>query len=226
MMARAALAVVLLAGWTLAGRARDDGPLSLADLSAYRAAIDPVKPGAPDAKPAGFRDLWDRPAEFQGRRVAIRGRVERVFHQGAVGEFPALAEVWLIDPATDPMCLVFPESPDQPAPKPGDRVQFEGMFLRRIRYRGGDVDRLAPLVVGPGPPSVESPAAPERPGSTPPFEEVIAAVLAGMVVLALLRAHLRRPVRRPIVDAPLPEFQDGPPHGYDGHGGTDQPGRD
>jgi hypothetical protein len=220
------MVTAILAGWTLAGLARDDGTLSLADLAAYRAAIDPDKPAAPAPKPAGFRDLWDRPAEYQGRRVAVQGRVERVFHQGAVGQFPALAEVWVIDPATDPLCLVFPESPDNPAPKPGDRVHFDGTFLRRIRYRGGDVDRLAPLIVGPGHPAVEPLAMSGPPASRSPFEGVVVAVLAATVVLALLRAHLRRPLRRPIVDAPPPEFQDGHPHGYDGGGGMDEPGRD
>ena len=156
------LAVPLLLGRTPALRAQDDGPLSIADLAAYRAALGPAKPGDPSPQPSTFRDLWDHPDASRGRRVEVGGRVERVFHQGPIGEFPALAEVWVVDAATDPLCLVFPESPDTPAPKPGDAVRFIGTFLRRVRYRGGDLDRLAPLIVGPGPPRGR--AAGRRPG--------------------------------------------------------------
>jgi hypothetical protein len=208
--------VALLACWSLAGRAAEDGPLGLADLAAYRSAIEPARPGVPEPRPASFRDLWSRPDDFRNGRVAVAGRVERVFHQGAVGEFPALAEVWIVDGATDPICLVSPEAPDKPAPKPGDSIRFEGTFLRRIRYRGGDVERLAPLVVGPGPARIERAAPAEPAASSSPFGGVFVAVLGGIVVLALLRAHLRRPVTRPIVAGPPPEFQDGEPAGYDG----------
>ncbi len=225
-LARAGLAAALLAGWPLASAARDDGPLSLADLAAYRAAIDPTGPGDRAPKPVGFRELWDRPADFKGRRVAVQGRVERVFHQGAVGDFPALAEVWIIDPATDPLCLVFPESPDRPAPRPGDAVRFEGTFLRRIRYRGGGVDRLAPLIAGPAPASVvPATAKPEPAASRSPLEWLVVAVLAGVVVMALLRAHLRRPIGPPIVRDPPPEFHDGHRSGYDGDNGINEPAR-
>ena len=160
-------------------RAQDDGSLNIADLSAYRAALEPPKTGEPPPRPAVFRDLWDRPAEFRGRRVAVGGQVERVFHKGPIGEFPALAEVWVVDSAKDPLCLIAPE----PAPKPGDSVRFEGTFLRRIRYRGGDTDRLAPLIVGPGPPRVERAAENGAVAGRAPFEGMLVAVLGGMVVL-------------------------------------------
>lgn len=214
------MAFTLALGRILSANAQDDGPLALTDLPAYRAALAPPKSGDPAPRPVTFRDLWDRPDEFRGRRVNVGGRVERVFHQGPVGAFPALAEVWVFDPATDPLCLVGPESSETPAPKPGDTVRFEGTFLRRVRYRGGDADRLAPLIVGPGPPRVEG-AAPVGPvAGRGPFEGLVVAVLGGMVVLALLRAHLRRPVPRPIVVEPPPEFQDGPPGEYDEGGGA------
>jgi hypothetical protein len=205
--------VVLVAGSGLAARAEDDGPLTIADLPAYRAALEPTKPGDPPPEPATFRELWARPAESPGHRFEVGGRVERVFHQGPVGEFPALAEVWVVDSATDPLCLVFPDSPDRPAPKPGDSVKFAGTFLRRVRYRGGDADRLAPLIVGPGAPAVEARANPANPpgmqGSS--VDGLLVAVLGGIVVLVLLRVHLRRPPTAPIVEEPPPEFQDGPP---------------
>ena len=206
----------ILVGWALVAGAGDDGPLALADLAAYRGALEPSKPGDPPPRPSSFRDLWDLPEEHRGRRVAVGGRVERVFHQGAIGQFPSLAEVWVVDAASDPLCLAFPESPDNPAPKPGDSVAFDGTFLRRIRYRGGDADRLAPLIVGPGPPRVDRPAPAAPPGASgSPFDTMFVAVLGGIVVLVLLRAHLRRPASPRIVEEAPPEFQDGPPGGYD-----------
>jgi hypothetical protein len=219
--------LTLLILWPSLALAQSDGPLSIADLAAYRAALEPTKPDSTAPLQSTFRDLWDHPDDFRGHRVAVSGRVERVFHQGPVGQFPALAEVWVVDAATNPLCLVFPESPDAAAPKPGDEVRLEGTYLRRIRYRGGDVDRLAPLIVGPGPGKVDRQAAPAGPvPSKSPFEGIVVAVLGGVVVLALLRAHLRRPVERPIVDGPPPEFQDGEAAGYDGSDPTDGPSRD
>ena len=213
---RDSILAVLIAGSALVARAEDDGPLALSDLAAYRAALEPSKPGDPPALPSSFRDLWDHPEQSRGRRVAVSGRVQRVFHQGAVGRFPALAEVWVVDPASDPLCLVFPESSDRAAPKPGDSITFDGTFLRRIRYRGGDVDRLAPLIVGPGPPRVERPAPAAPAGASgSAFDGMLVAVLGGIVVLILLRAHLRRPSSPRIVAEPPPEFQDGLPGCYD-----------
>jgi hypothetical protein len=148
-----------------------DDPLSLADLAGYRAALS-GRPTADDVQttdppvPVHFRDLWERASEFQGRRVTVRGRVERIFRQGPVGSFPPLAEVWIFSMAGDPLCLVFPlpESQDgggrgravrasPPAgPDPGRSVRFTGTFLRMVRYQAADGARLAPLVVGDRPP--------------------------------------------------------------------------
>ena len=96
----------------------DDGPqtlnqLSLADLAGYRASLS-GKPTADRARAsdppleAKFKDLWNRPDVFRGRRITIEGRVARIFRQGALGTFPALAEVWITSPAGDPFCMVFP----------------------------------------------------------------------------------------------------------------------
>src|SRR5205085_8897213 len=79
----------------------------------YRAALS-GKPTADDARPSDapvpvqFRDLWDHPGAYQGRRVTVRGRVERVFRQGPIGSFPALVEAWIFSKAGDPFCVVFP----------------------------------------------------------------------------------------------------------------------
>jgi hypothetical protein len=93
---------------------RDDR-LGLADLAAYRAALsgkataDEARPSDPPV-PVGFRDLWNRPEAYRGRRVTIRGRLERSFRQGAVGSFPPLVEAWIFSPSGDPFCLVYPRA--------------------------------------------------------------------------------------------------------------------
>jgi hypothetical protein len=121
----------------LAGRATIDGPH----------AADPPRP-------VSFRDLWDHPEDWRGRRVAVRGTIARVFRQGAVGSFPALVEAWLSTPQSDLLCVVFPQ-PKGPGDRPleaGREVAFTGTSLRTIRYAAADQPRLAPLIVGDRPP--------------------------------------------------------------------------
>jgi hypothetical protein len=161
--------------WTLGDDAEPTHQLSLADLAAYRTALT-GKATADDAKssdsPArvSFKDLWNRPDAFRGRRVTIEGRVQRIFRQGPVGSFPALAEIWVASPVGDPFCLVVPKESDTGIPPVNDRgpegggatsprismlgqtVRFTGTFLKMISYAAGDGDRLAPLVVGDQPP--------------------------------------------------------------------------
>jgi hypothetical protein len=147
-----------------------DNQLTLADLAVYRTALSgkPTADGTNRAEPprqVHFQDLWERPDSWRGRCVTVQGRVERIFRQGPVGSFPALAEAWIASPAGNPFCLVFPQErasgrssmADQsseggvapPAiPAPGQTVQFTGIFLKMVRYSARDGARLAPLVVG------------------------------------------------------------------------------
>jgi hypothetical protein len=179
----ALLLVIALFGLIALPQARasflDDDPqsdrqLSLADMAGYRAALS-GKPSAENARASDppiqvtFKDLWNRPEVFRGRRVTVGGQVARIFRQGPVGSFPALAEVWISSSAGDPYCIVFPLplSGDQDPPKtvaatatggdvsksmtttePGNKVRFTGTFLKIVRYAGGDGARLAPLIVG------------------------------------------------------------------------------
>ena len=182
------------------------GPPTIADLPAYRQALETKR--TQPAPRVAFRDLWDRPEDFQGRLVAVRGRVERVFHQGAVGTFPPLAEAWIVEPSGNPVCLVFPDALPKTTPKPGAVVAFDGTFLRRIRYEGGDVPREAPLLVGPNPPSVESEASPPLPEPTgSPWDGTFLLVAGAIIGLAILRIHLRRPSPRRVDLDPPPEFE-------------------
>ena len=131
--------IVLMAVILVAPRCRasslDDNPqtshqLTLADLAAYRAALS-GKPTADDARlsdPSAqvkFKDIWNRPDVFQGRRITIQGRVARIFRQGPVGTFPPLAEVWITSPAGDPSCVVFPQpgSTDDDLPQAATSLQ-------------------------------------------------------------------------------------------------------
>jgi hypothetical protein len=181
-MVGVALMPMLLAAECLAWCGDDDQEtshqLSLTDLAGYSAALSgkPTALGAKQTDPPSrvkFKDLWNRPDRFRGRRVTVEGRVMRIFRQGPVGSFPALAEVWITSPAGDPFCVVCPQgaSNDQKQAGPGDLasvpaeeskgehedgrmpaqgrvVHFTGTFLKMVRYAGADTNRLAPLIVG------------------------------------------------------------------------------
>jgi hypothetical protein len=146
--------VVLCNPWFSSVEGQEDR-LGLADLAGYRAALS-GKATADDATAddppvaVRFRDLWERPDAHRGRRVAVEGRVYRIFRQELVGSFPALAEVWITSSSGDPFCLVAPR--DGPIPEPGRDVRFTGIFLKMVRYAASDGARLAPLIVGDRPP--------------------------------------------------------------------------
>lgn len=208
------LAAGLLAVWV--GLAAAQGPtdgskeLGLGDLAAYRAALD-GRPEGP-AVAASFRDLWDDPGRYQGKRVRVEGRVARRFRQGAFGTFPPLVEAWAFSTAGDTLCLVFPDGEPNEA-GPGATVRFEGIFLRTIRYQGGDAPRLAPLIVGHRPPTVIRPATPPRPPGVfggPTQGWIFGMLAAALLGLALARRHLRasprRPSRKDDRHEPPPEF--------------------
>jgi hypothetical protein len=213
-----ATVVVALAASLPAGEAA----LTLADLAAYRAALSAGETKGEHPVRVTFRELWDHPATYQGRRVQVEGRVVRRFRQGSFGTFPPLEEAWTVSAASDPFCLVFPEtSRDPKAPGSAGRVRgevrFVGTFLRMIEYQGGDGPRLAPLIVGPAEPAAVASATARRPGPArgadarpTRLDWMIGAVVAALVVLVLACQHLRRPVRRilKVEDTPAPLFDD------------------
>ncbi|MGE3819617.1 MAG: hypothetical protein AB7I30_09295 [Isosphaeraceae bacterium] len=203
---------------------RDAESLNLADLASYRAALEGRSSG--EVIPASFREIWEAPERFQGKRVQVEGRVLRRFRQGAFGTFPPLVEAWALNVSGDPFCLVFPDPNPATAPKsfendaaPGALVQFEGVFLRQIRYQSEDVPRLAPLIVGDRPPTVTSAAPrpvrlddPEALATGARSWWIFGFVTAGLVAVALARRHFLRPFRTP---RPGPRELDPPPEFVD-----------
>jgi hypothetical protein len=172
------LLVGLAAAPAAAARDEEDefqSRLGLADLAAYRAALegratadDPS--ASQQARSVSFRQIWDHPERWSGHLVRVQGRVARVFRQEAVGSFPPLVEAWLSTPAGDLFCTVSPAraEPDRTAGGLliGQEVAFTGTFLRSIRYTAGDQPRLAPLIVGHQPPA-PAPLAAGSSGPTP-----------------------------------------------------------
>lgn len=211
----AAMALFLIA--SVRATAQDDAPLGLDDLAAEHSALTSGADASPPVV-ATFRDLWERPEDFRGRRVRVVGRVVRTFRQDAVGSFPALVEAWVEQPPGDLLCVVFPASLRQAGSWRGATVSFAGTYLRRVRYKA-DGDRLAPLIVGPDAPVVEVPAPPEPPDTRPadwpgPMATVgliavmgtISAVLAWRTLSAPARGRGRGSHGRRIEPGPPPEF--------------------
>jgi hypothetical protein len=216
--------------WAFADDTEPTHQLGLADLAEYRAALAgrATAGGAKSSDtPArvSFKDLWNRPDALRGLRVILEGRVQRIFRQGPVGSFPALAEIWIASPAGDPFCLVIPQDSGtdiSPAedhglegratperiPRLGQTIRFTGTFLKMIRYTAGDGDRLAPLVVGDQPPVAMREAAKTNRASSftvdrvggrwtgSPASWLVGLTLALLAAGVLARLHLRVPMRR------------------------------
>jgi hypothetical protein len=200
--------VLLILGIHSTPAIAEDTPLSLADLEAYRLAL---KAGTdPTAPLVRFRDLWDRPEAYVGRPVRVEGQVARIFRQPRIGEFPPLTEAWITSKAGDPFCLVYPMTEGPPKPEVGASVRFGGTYLKRLRYQGGDVARVAPLIVGPEAPSVTVP--PGTPFEGPSWSTadwVMGLCAASLVAMVLARRHLSRPPSMPTSLDPPPRFVDG-----------------
>ncbi|WP_422929957.1 hypothetical protein [Singulisphaera sp. PoT] len=199
MTRRKAIASLALAISNLAAaRLLADSKLELVDLPAYRAALtESNRPKTPPSR-VTFRDLWFRGAEFEGKFVQVEGRLARRFHQPPFGTFPSLTEAWLISPAGDPFCVVFPDEKGIDLPKTGT-LQFAGMYLKKVRYEGGDAVRGAPLIVGSQPPKAgaQSPAAPAPRKRSNQLDWAIALGALVVFVAVMFNQYARRPRRRP-----------------------------
>lgn len=200
--------VIWLCGVAIAAASGpDDSALDLADLPAYRTALQPRSGAEMPAAAVGFRDLWDDPERYRGRRVRVQGRIVRRFHQEPFGTFPALTETWIVAASGDPSCLVFPTVLPADEPAPGTSVQFTGTFLKRLRYPAADTARLAPLIVGDRPPEARGdPPAEAREVGFSRLDWGIGIAATVIVTLILAREFLGRPRRRRLRPGPPPEF--------------------
>lgn len=221
-MSRVAIGLLLLLAGSPSGQVQaDDAPpsLSIADLAAYRAALAPGS-GPATAEPVTFRDLWDHPERYQGKPVAVAGRLVRLFRQPGVGQFPPLAEAWVTSPRGEPFCLVFPAEPSAAVPGVGGEVAFRGTFLRQVAYRGGDAERIAPLLVGSSAPTIAPGAGSAGPGGgmllgdSHERDWLIGFGAAVGVAWILLRRRLARPIAPVEPLGPAPAFVDGPSSGF------------
>lgn len=184
--------------------AREAGPIGPADYPEIaRLLAEPIPEAVQTVR---FEELWQDPTGGAGRALRVSGVSRRVFRQPAVGEFPALVELWITDASGNPIGLLFP---DQPGVEwNGRQVSFRGRVLRMLDYRDGTGQRRAPLIVGPVPPnmSVEGPVEPEGVGR-PEAEWVVGGMLLLFVVLVLGIQHSRRPKRRGGPPGPRPQFE-------------------
>lgn len=169
--------------------------------------------------PVSFAELWSHPESFRGRVVRVEGRITRQFRQPKGGDFPALIEAWLLDASGNPLCLLFPATS---LSETGESVCFEGTFLRIIRYRGLDGDRLAPLILSSAPPTILD-REPEGVAALPEastLEAWIAGMLAVVVIALLGVQHIKRRaiVVSSIVESPPTFLEPDPTHsvGIDG----------
>lgn len=189
------LAIVLLA------QTSGIGGVSLADIPAYAAALKNANRERPT--PVTFRELWSKPDSYRGRIVEISGRVARIFRAPAQGELPPRVEVW-IDQDGNLICVVVPDRvPADEHLQPGRFVAISGTFLGTVRYSGGDVERLAPWIVGSGSArSVRQATSAQDPTTWPASAWIWVAIGSLAVGGFLAWAHSRRP------GGPRPDTQD------------------
>lgn len=182
---------------------RRGSPLTIADLDAYLAALRDAAKTEP-ARRVSFRDLWNRPADFQGKRVEIEASIEQIFEQKAIGQFPDLIEIWGFSRVGDPFCLVFPQASEQRRFGRGTRVRFRGVFLKLLEYKARDADRIAPLIVGADPPvRIAAGASPDRRATRRDlkrFDHAFTAIATGFTILFILIQMRKRSKRRPILE--------------------------
>lgn len=185
--------MLALVGLVLLMAPDDSIGLDVEDIPAYLAALsDGTHRPAP---PTPFLDLWKRPDDFLGKRVTVSGRVAREFSAPASGELPARIEFWLVQDDGNLICAVVPRADGTSL---ADRhVEICGTSLGLVRYQSGDVTRLAPLIVGPGPVRTSPGRAAASSGSTWDGTSWLLGLIAtGFVLILLARAFARRPARR------------------------------
>ncbi len=121
-------------------------PVGLADWPGLARALKTWASTA--GRIVSFRELWDLPAEDFTHSLAISGVVVRRFKRAAVGQFPALEELW-IRTDDDGLVLVTNRSvaDHEERTAPGSALWIEAVFIRKVLYEAGDEPRVAPWLV-------------------------------------------------------------------------------
>lgn len=105
-----------------------------------------------------FGNLFNEPQLHRGKVVHFEGRLKRLTRYEPPGETKLdgvndLYEGWLFDPenyGANPACVIFTDLPAglEPGDKLDVRVSFDGYFFKKYRYKGADVLRDSPLLIG------------------------------------------------------------------------------
>lgn len=201
---------------TRSTRAERPEPFGVADIPSYLSALQRTTRVPP--RRVGFRDLWERPETLRGKAVSIDGRLVARFRATASGRLPSRTELWIDAGSGNLVCLVHPAHGSSPTSeaKIGDPIRFEGTFLRMIPYQGGDVPRIAPLVVGPRAAETTPSDRKSRPTLDPKSESwdwMIGLGVGGFVIIVILGSALGSRRSRPSAierTSEAPTFLDGP----------------
>jgi hypothetical protein len=104
-----------------------------------------------------FAHLFEEPGKYRGQIVHIAGRLGRLRRfdaprMAAEQGVPVLYEGWIFGDASfsNPYCVITTEVPASiPVGEAlNHRVDFDGYFFKRYRYKAGDGWRDAPLLIG------------------------------------------------------------------------------
>jgi hypothetical protein len=128
-------------------------PVGLADWPMLFKSLNRGVPG--EGRIVSFRELWEKSPEELDGPLTVSGLVLRRFRREAVGQFPPLAELWV---RTDDDGLVlltirqdwpkeYSRKYVEEATAPGRMIEATCWFVRRVRYKAEDAERIAPWLV-------------------------------------------------------------------------------
>jgi hypothetical protein len=174
----------------------DRTPMSFRDTAAYAYLLEKARDKAPAELAAESRrdialtHLWERPELYRGVPVHLLGTAMRVIRfESKLSKTGWLYEAWVMttDARKFPYTCVFEEPP--PGVPIGtdisERVDFNGYFLKIMKYQAGDIARGAPVLVGKLGWDPHPTSAPAAESNRMLFWSLV--VLGGMFFLSLLR---------------------------------------
>lgn len=135
---------------------KDKTPLGFRDMAAYNKLLDEARdPGlvASARRDIFFAHLWQKPEGYRGVPVHLVGIARRVlYYESKLSKTGWLYEAWIFTPDSHrlPYVCVFETAPKgfPIGPNVGERVSFDGYFLKLMAYEAADVPRASPLLVG------------------------------------------------------------------------------